>query len=444
MISARYFDILWQGITAIILFLIAFRLTESYKLSFLPSIIYLFLYFRQDYWHTLQADGSLNLFFCLTIYLLIKFYFDHSFLVLFASAIFFGIALLFKYTIILFLPLLLIGLLIDKKFIKTLRYKNAAIFLLGILIVIFLVVLRYYFAGALNELIDIQFVQTPLYTKIAYETVSFKFIINHIIKLLLYSAYSPLIWLSLFYIIFVLYNKEYTFPNFILIFWIFSSLTSLIIQWKFYNYHFLVIIPPLAIGTAMGLFYLQKLISNKFVYNIGITIYLLIFFILSIKPYINNYYNLYSLLNSSKSLNDLYSENGITTDSVFMIRKTFAAIEKVNKKTEPKDKIYVWGFDPLIYYLSDRECVSRFIYNFPLIWKGENAKFRTEFMNALEKEKPKIIIVASNDPIYYISGFQEDSKQALNRFPEFAEYINNNYVKAETVVDYEFYELKNW
>ena len=177
--------------------------------------------------------------------------------------------------------------------------------------------------------------------------------------------------------------------------------------------------------------------------------YVLIVFIigftaLAFKPYFQNYETLFSYVSGKENLESVYIKNGFTSDTVFMVGKTLKAVEIVKNETGIEDGIYVWGFDPLIYYLSDRKCISRFIYNFPLLWKGENAEFRKEFMSELEKNNPKLIIVASNDPLYFISGYNEDSKQLVKRFPEFDTFLNSKYTYKRNADDYEFYELKKW
>ena len=101
------------------------------------------------------------------------------------------------------------------------------------------------------------------------------------------------------------------------------------------------------------------------------------------------------------------------------------------------------GFDPLVYYLSGRHCVSRFIYNFPLYWKENNTVFRQEFINSINREKPKIILVSQHDELYYISGYKEDSKLMLKRFPEFNRFIEVNYDYKTQIDDFYIYTLKD-
>lgn len=445
MFSARVFDICWQVFTAYIIMLIAFRFTRERYLSLLSAIIYLFLYFRQDYWHTLQADGSLNLLFAVSVLLLLSSHENHSFIKIFFAGVLFAAALLFKYTVISFLPLLFVIMLMDKKVLFSLRVKNLFLYSAGLLAVGILVVSLYYFTGALSAFWDIQFTQTPLYTKIAYETENRGYITGQLIKLFTYSAYSPLIFLSLIAFIYIIKKRQLEFPKLLLFSWIFAALFSLIIQWKFYYYHFLVIIPALSIGAVYGLSVIKDLFRNKNrIYKLALGVFVIGFTVLAVKPYLQSYPVLYSYASGKENLESVYIRNGFTNDSVFMIGKTLKAAEIVRNGTSIDDGVFVWGFDPLIYYLSERKCVSRFIYNFPLLWKGENASFRREFLNEIEKRNPGIIVVAANDPLYFISGYNEDSKKLLKRFPEFDSFLSSKYVYKANAGDYEIYELRKW
>jgi hypothetical protein len=168
----------------------------------------------------------------------------------------------------------------------------------------------------------------------------------------------------------------------------------------------------------------------------------LVYIAFGFKPYISNYSTLESLTEGKKTLSEAYIQNGITEDSVFMIGKTFRAIEYVNSATNPDDKIYVWGFDPLVYYLSGRKSSSRFIYNYPLYWKGNNERFRREFMNDMNSNIPKLILVAQKDPLPFISGYNEDSKQMVERFTDFKDMLELRYSFRKQIDDFFFYELK--
>ncbi len=445
MFSARIFDILWESLTAFVLFIITFKLTGKKFLSLIPAFLYLLLYYRMDYWHSMQADGFLNLPFALSVLLIISSYERHSFIKIFFAGTLFAIALILKYTVIVFLPLALLSFLISNKEIRSLKFKNAIVLFTGFSFFCIIVLLLYYFTGALKELIDVQFVQSSLYAKIAYDTETKEFIYNQLIRLFGFSVYAPLIFSSFIAFTYLKIKKKLSSPNLLVLFWIIASLLSLIIQWKFYYYHFLAIIAAISVGSVLIFSYLKDTYSSKAkILNIGFIGLFLLYFAYALKPYISNYDSLLSYVSGKETLKELYIKNGITTDSVFMMKKTLNAIEFVNENTVQGDNIYLWGYDPLVYYLSGRDCASRFVYNVPLLWKGENNEFRKEFINAINTANPKLIIIASNDPIYFISGYNEDSKQLLERFSEFKEILNNKYIFKERIDDYDFYELKNW
>ena len=231
---------------------------------------------------------------------------------------------------------------------------------------------------------------------------------------------------------------------FILLSWLVSTMFNLIVQWKFFYYHYLVIIPPLAVVAVVAVTLLNRKLLKQYkpvlTYTL-IIILTIVYFILGFKPYYQNYRNLYSYLYNERTLEEMYIKNGITSDSAFMIGNTFKAVDYVKANTKESDFIYVWGFDPLVYYLSGRKCASRFIYNYPIYWKGNNVLFRDEFINELKLNNPKLILVSERDPLYYISGYHEDSKQILDRFPDIKSYLESKYTYIAQLEGFTIYRL---
>ena len=445
MLSMRLFDIIWQYATGLVIFLITFKMTSSKFSGLLASFLYIFLYYRLDYWHTLQADGFLNLPFALSIFLLIGENINSHRTKYFFSGVLFGITILFKYTLILFLPLAVLVLFFNTGKHPIKSYYKPLLFVSGFIIVNLIVLIIYFFSGALGEFWNIQFVQIPKYAGLGYGTESTGFIIANIIRLFFRSVYAPLILLSVIVSIYYAVKKKLGKDILFIFMWAVSSVTGLIIQWKFFYYHFLVIIPSIAIGSAIFFNFIIKDFKRK--YRAAVILFSIIFlagyFILAFGPYKHNYADMLSYLNSKNSLEQLYIKKGFTSDSAFMVGRTLKAVDFVKNNTNINAGIFVWGFDPLVYYLSGRHCVSRFIYNFPLYWKENNTVFRQEFLNSINREKPKIILVSQHDELYYISGYKEDSKLMLKRFPEFNRFIEVNYDYKTQIDDFYIYTLKD-
>jgi 4-amino-4-deoxy-L-arabinose transferase-like glycosyltransferase len=442
MLSIRIFDILWQAITAIFIFLILSRLTGNNILSVMFTLLYPFLYFRYDYWHTLQADGFLNLPFTLSILLLLFSQYKTVKSFVFFSGMLFGIVLLYKYTFILFLPFILYLFYIDKRNSLT-KYKRMLQYSCGVCLILIVTFAIYTVSGSLGYMTDVMFVQIPLYARIGFETSSLDFILANLLRLFFGSVYSPLIIMSVGLLIYLITKNDLRFFEGALYIWLFSAIINLIIQWKFFLYHFLVIIPPLIIISAVS-FNKIRIITENYKNIITYPVIILLsclYIIFAGKSYKNNYYDLVQVVTGSKSLNQAYIDKGITTDSAFLISNTFKAIDYVTANTYQTDKIYIWGFDPLVYYLSGRHSSSRFIYNYPLFWKSNNEVFRNEFMEEIELNLPELILIAHNDALYYISGYPEDSWLILNHFSEFDNFIKRNYIFNTRIDNFSFYKL---
>ena len=188
--AMRFFDILWQCASGMVIFLITIKITSSRLSGLLASFIYIFLYYRLDYWHTLQADGFLNLPFALSILLLLGENADYLKTKYFFSGVLFGCAILFKYTLVLFLPLAVLVLLYNYKNHLHEGFKKLMLFISGFIAINLIVLLFYFFSGAIGEFWDIQFVQIPKYAGLGYGTESTSFVIANIIRLFFRSVYA--------------------------------------------------------------------------------------------------------------------------------------------------------------------------------------------------------------------------------------------------------------
>lgn len=441
MLNMRIFDIIWQSLTGFVIFIITYRLTGSKISSFASVFLYLLLYFRQDFWHTMQTEGFMNLPFALCVLMLMSKNVKN--MLQFLSGVMFSVVFLYKFIVFPFILLLLVFTLFSYRENFRARLKSFLYFLAGFTIILFIVLFYYYINNSLNEMLEIQFVQIPEYGKIGMETESPSLIISNIIRLFSYSVYTPLIMLTAVYFILIYRNKKAAKEHVIILMWLITALFCLIAQMRFFYYHFLIIIPPIAIGSACLYTFLRSKYSlkNSKLINIGATVFLIIFMLMASKPYYSRIADTYNLFTGKSSIKDLYFQNGTTTDSVFTINKIYAVSDFVRQNTIQSDGIYLWGIEPLIYYLSGRDCVLRFIYNTPLCWKSVKAEYLKEFITEIKRNNPKLIIVAKSDPLFIITGFHDDSEQLLKNFPEFKKIIDDSYFLKKDFIEFKIYEL---
>jgi len=120
----------------------------------------------------------------------------------------------------------------------------------------------------------------------------------------------------------------------------------------------------------------------------------------------------------------------------------FQVIEELNKSLKPGERVFVWGTDPLIYFLTDRQPPTRFVSNLALISPWGPAAWRQELIRDLRKSRPAYIVMSQHDQVPEISFTPLDSEQYLSVYPELAGFLSASYRRARDFPDYVLYRLK--
>ena len=116
--------------------------------------------------------------------------------------------------------------------------------------------------------------------------------------------------------------------------------------------------------------------------------------------------------------------------------------QEVATRTEENEPIFVWGFEPSIYWMSHRAASSRFIYNVPqrAQWQREHA--RNVLSRDLARRPPAIVVVQHRDVFPMVTGGYLDSAEALDEFDDLQRLIAARYELAATIEDFEVYERR--
>ena len=102
-------------------------------------------------------------------------------------------------------------------------------------------------------------------------------------------------------------------------------------------------------------------------------------------------------------------------------------IDYLKENSKPEDKIFFWGFQPLVYFMSERKPPSRFISNMPLVAAWSVPEWRNEVVEDLKNSPPKYFIVGRDDELPSILYIPLDSEHSLAAFPELAGFVAENY-----------------
>src|SRR5205823_2788101 len=82
---------------------------------------------------------------------------------------------------------------------------------------------------------------------------------------------------------------------------------------------------------------------------------------------------------------------GAYADTTFSYLGDVQVAAYVQAHTQPNERIYIFGYDPLIYLLSGRQSASRFIYSLPLMSDWAPAAWQDEFVADIVRTRPTYI-----------------------------------------------------
>jgi len=226
----------------------------------------------------------------------------------------------------------------------------------------------------------------------------------------------------------------------LLIVWMAGTILSICMGWWLFYYHFIILIPPLAVFTSCGFFQLSdRLIFQRTKrYQIAGNLIVSLLALFLLLEFLLAYYSAYistgimpALLGRGKiNAVEIYSRYRVQEITIndFSFTDDYLLAQYLKTHTRKEEKIFIWGWEALVYFLSEREPASRYIFIYPLI--QDNLEKRRDaqkiFWKELNKNKPRYFMVAKNDqnPIDQIG-----SEKRLSLFPELGELLKRNYAK---------------
>jgi hypothetical protein len=102
-------------------------------------------------------------------------------------------------------------------------------------------------------------------------------------------------------------------------------------------------------------------------------------------------------------------------------------------------KVFVWGFEPVIYDLADRAPATRYIYDVPQRVAWAKDKERAILMRDLAAGRPAAIVVERRDVFPVVTGDAIDSADTLAGFPALADLLAGGYTLEATIEDFDVY-----
>jgi 4-amino-4-deoxy-L-arabinose transferase-like glycosyltransferase len=371
MIGIRCFDLLYFSITMFAIYYLGILLFDKRTGVCAGLILGILYFFTNDYWSFSQAESFMILPMVLSVYLCWCGIKKQSMIRLLCSGVFLGIAVMIKLTgMVMVIPIgaYILGEFYFQRGNRAARLMAIRFFMvfMGFLLSSGSTILWVYMHGAISEMYYTLFVYDPAYLSSAssiktdYVHLSFAGFMRRYLFLLIPALLSTL----------VINDKKKILENILIYSWFFSALLGFLMQVRFYHYHMLPVIAPLSLLGAQGLvdLYSASAWQKQFIIRIRklvIVPIIALLFLAAVWPHIiSTYHFTINLLQKDKQ--EFYN-CFFLAPGVFSLHTTIKATQYIKDHTSPNDSIFVWGFQPLLHFLPERQSPTRFFLIPPLL-----------------------------------------------------------------------------
>ncbi len=210
--------------------------------------------------------------------------------------------------------------------------------------------------------------------------------------------------------------------------WVVLTMIAVILQRQLAGYHYLLVVPALALAAAVGVTALARATrAGRVATRVAAAVALLALALLTLRS-VGQWREAYGP-GVSYRFGDLSRDVYLRgfTRGLISPRVEEAAATQLRVLTSPDESILVWGLAPGIYALADRRPVTRYPFHKLLMTDaplsrripGLDAR-RADFMRRLHADPPAYILVGTDDA----NPFEpDDSVTGMMRFPELAAFV---------------------
>ncbi|UCF66304.1 MAG: hypothetical protein JSV80_10945, partial [Acidobacteriota bacterium] len=220
--------------------------------------------------------------------------------------------------------------------------------------------------------------------------------------------------------------------------WVLLSTAAVHAQRQLADYHFLLIVPGLALAAAYGVIALVKSFADRLPAQRIVAGLALVALSLLATQSARAWYERYEpdlLYRRGQLSREAYLASFDSGPFSPLAEARIAAYLREN--TIPGDGVLVWGLSPGIYALSGRQPVTRYPFHHVLLTDsplsrrfGTLSERRERFIERLQRDPPAYILVGTNDR----NGFEpEDSLTQMLRFPELRSIVQTHYKETTRI-----------
>jgi hypothetical protein len=224
--------------------------------------------------------------------------------------------------------------------------------------------------------------------------------------------------------------------------WLALMLIQVHVQAKYFNYQWLPAVPPLGLLAGIGVAALWRLLRER-TGSVGTAGWLaapgmVVLLAALAAGYKAQFGNEIAFATGRMSATTFAGYFKAGQDFSLSADLQVAAFLKRN--TAPDASVFIWGFEPIIYFLAERPPASRFISQQPLITPWSPLEWRDELLRELAQRRPQYILVVHNDAIPWATSRHVDSARELAHFPAFADLLRREYRLKVVIEDFDIWQ----
>jgi len=238
-------------------------------------------------------------------------------------------------------------------------------------------------------------------------------------------------------------RKRFEYGALVFLWWL-AAFAHLVVQNKFYIYHGIPLLAPSAVmaGYIISNFY-EKTYFSKIPRHFFLLVATITLLCASLLPWLKtNQKTMIEFATANFKLEEVYAQFGDYGNGDYSVRADMEVATYIKSQTDENDTLFIWGFEPTVYFLAERSSASRFLYNFPLFSFFDWPDLREQLIDELKWIEPLYIIIVQNDPIPWVTGTEKDSRTALLDFPEFYSLVSERYIFETQIEDFYLYRQK--
>lgn len=208
--------------------------------------------------------------------------------------------------------------------------------------------------------------------------------------------------------------------------WALSGLLSGFVQGKFWQYQFMTTLGGGALLAAIGLWALSRIVPGRWALIVALGWLAWA----GTGRFPNRWRILGDRIAGQLSWEQVYEEGTYRNSGHDLVHNQRAA-RWLAKHVPADETVYIWGYDPMIYVLADRQPATRFPYHYPQIVPWAPRRYRTELLETLRAAPPTAIVVGTRDSVRGVTGTRRDSRELMERWPDLSAFVKDNYRQAD-------------